>query len=275
MRHLNAWADLLPGPVCGPRPYTPLCVLSTARSGSNFLIHTLRMHPAVFMYGEAFSHVERVREIAMWPDKQRRPHYGGGSVRRFLEGTVFPPEKENRLVVGFKLFPDHAKWLPYPQRFWRLLDSVPGLKVLELERENLLDVILSLRLAVRDKSWYVTPAMQPPLQEPIWIDYDYCVGALQKLRREREASRKRLPHADRMRVTYDSLSHNTPSCAEEIYAWLGVPGGYRAPAAGPVRQRRVPRSEAIANFDELRSRIDAESPEWLSYFDEPEPAFSR
>lgn len=245
--------------------------MTIPRSGSTLLQHTLNAHPAALVYGEVFNRSERSRLIAMRAGTDMSAIYKGGSIRRYLQHTVFPPSADGKQVIGFRVFPFHARWLPNPQHLWRQIGAVPGLKILLLERENLLDIALSYSVALRDNVWFASPGEKPRAYQPIRMEYDFCVQAFRDYEQSYAWCREQLPHADRLHVTYDALVHDTDTCLQRIQTWLNLDPIPLRPAHGPVKQRTVPRREAILNFDELRSRMAAEHPEWLAFFDKSEP----
>lgn len=107
----------------GAPPPTPFMVLCRARSGSNYLLSLLEMHPNSLIYGEKLR------------------HYRKGRSERFL----------NRLhrrrawwvrAVGFKMFYEHPLNIDAPT-IWQRLVADKDFRIIHLRRRNLLNVLLT------------------------------------------------------------------------------------------------------------------------------------
>jgi hypothetical protein len=74
--------------------------------------------------------------------------------RRFADWVFDAEHLGTRFATGFKLMYHHARRGSFAT-VWDYLESLEGLKVLHLSRSNLLEVLVSRRLAERRGVWHV------------------------------------------------------------------------------------------------------------------------
>jgi hypothetical protein len=252
------------------REYTPLCIVCVPRSGSNLLSSLLNNHPDILVHGEIFSESTLARESA--PSWQQRPRvpYAYSAFRDYLETQVFPEKAEDKRIIGFKLFPQHLNAPPDGQRACTdTLLSVPGLKIILLVRENLLDLALSALIASRDNAWTHFNAKDPPVRQ-IDIKPSTLFWRMERIQEEYAQAETLVQGRDVYRLTYDDLVHRTDEVLQELQKWLGLPVRKLQPNGAMRKQRLIPRREALLNFDALRAQCARDHPEWLRFFDEPE-----
>lgn len=187
----------------------------------------------------------------------------------YLRAHVWPREDEGKKVVGFKFFPFHGQWLPSEPRMEDAIARFRNIRVLRIIRENLLDVMISHLMAKRDCSWI---SLKPGTrQEPLAIPYEVCVSWLVGLEREREEATRRFARFPMLTITYNEVAYHNVRCMKSVQAWLGVEARVLKPQFPPHKQRIIPRHEAILDFEGLRAQIARTHPQWLRFFDEPEP----
>src|SRR5438045_6342342 len=117
-------------------------VLGLHRTGSNLLISALDAHKEVAVSGELFLEHESSRKLygcAVGGEYYR----DGTDGAAFLRQYVFHDRYDHTTVaVGFKLFFTHATLGPASSVWSRLIDD-ERVRIIRMQRQNLLDVYLS------------------------------------------------------------------------------------------------------------------------------------
>ncbi len=253
------------------RSYTPLLIASVPRSGTNLLRSLLNNHPDILVHGESLNSSEAARLTApLWEDRPRIP-YTSGTYRRYLEDHIFPADPGNVRVVGFKIFPLHFAHAPEGRKeAEELITGIPGLKVILLERYNLLDLAISEAMARRNNVWVIYNEQQAPQERPLDLPPGAILERMKFISKQRINMRRIVEHCDVRRVTYKDLVHRTDDVMRDLQAWLGVDIRSLQPNSFIRKQRIVARREALLNFDAERALCAEHHPEWLTYFDAPE-----
>ena len=146
---------------------THFIVLAHPRSGSTMLSSALATHSQVVMYGEVFNDDAHTRQHDFPGDLRKKRQNGGFSVTRradpyhpnrvaadFLSHSVFYPRwRIAPMAIGIKIFYDHARATPPERRAWDFLQTSDHLRVIHLQRENLLHAYLSLQKALATNQW--------------------------------------------------------------------------------------------------------------------------
>ena len=152
-----------------PVPYTAFVLLAHGRSGSTVLTEALRGHGRIRMYGEICHEDPDERDRATAADRR---YEDGENGWRYLDEVVY----RNRWwadieAVGFKLFGDHARTGPAASVCDRLIGD-RDIRVVLLERRNLLRALQSYEVAVRTNEWVLPVGARPDHERvpPIWLD---------------------------------------------------------------------------------------------------------
>jgi LPS sulfotransferase NodH len=253
------------------RTYTPLCLLSVARSGSNLLRSLLNNHPDVLIHGESFNPSLRARATApFWHTRPLIP-YQNGTFRDYMEQHLFPEDAEGKRIIGFKLFPMQLNNAPEGRDVAsHILRTIPGMKMLMLIRENVLDTVLSTHQARMTDVWAVFDAEHIPEEQPYHLSYEQLVIAMNQIHTQHKRAEALAQGCDTLRITYADLIQNTADVMHEVQQWLGLDIRDLQPNSAIRKQRTHLRSDILTNFKELRQQCTEEHPEWLPYFDEPE-----
>ncbi len=252
------------------RSYTPLCILGVPRCGSNLLSVILNNHPDILTHGEIFNENVRARITAPFWQKRPRVPYNFSPFREHLETHVFPADPEDKRVIGFKLFPPHLDVPPDGrQACINTLLSVPGLKIILLVRENLLDIALSTSIASRDNEWTHFDKKDPSIKH-IHIKPPALLWRMEYVQQQYLQAESLVQGQSVYRLTYNDLVHNTDTIQRELQEFLGVPLRSLQPNCVIRKQRMAPRREVLLNFDAVRQECAQRHPEWVRFFDEPE-----
>lgn len=250
--------------------YTPFIILAQERTGSILLQRLLDSHPEIFCVGEIFNPSPKLRQTIK---KVETPIAAGADPIAYLNRYVFcdyPPETK---AVGFRLFYTHARDKAWAHVWPYLRDR--GVKVIHLQRRNLLDRYLSLQLAQRSNTWLkLNEASGDYGDEMITLDPYDCF-------RDINGSQWWWHEADgffadnpRLTVTYEALVDDQDVVTDEILDFLGL---VQQPLISQTKkQRSRPKPQRIANYEALKQWLEQalerpgawQNRAWLEFFDE-------
>jgi hypothetical protein len=230
------------------------------------LIDLLNVHPQALAYGEVFRTASAigwdVRPFAGWSNRRHLALYRSDP-RAFLDRAIFGPLPSGITAVGFKLFYYHAKEPPFSD-VWRRLEDDRSVRIVHLRRGNILAQYLSLQVAHRTDVWSTTSKSSSGA-EPIRLDIEACRKHFESVSGwEADCARRFGSHAMHD-VLYENLLADQDGAMAALQRFLGLSerGGLEARVA---RQRTVPLSQAILNFEELRTAFRGTA--WSGFFDE-------
>ncbi|WP_373498929.1 sulfotransferase [Desulfococcus sp.] len=263
-------------------------ILTSARSGSNFLHYALKSHENIQMFGEVFN-----LQAASAP-----------VMRRLLLDPVKYADKllnkkcpKGKMVLGFKIFynqmtPEQVDCEFYSTYFiqrkdvsneeaaqierlkryiantfdvvaakariedvWSYFQKDTRIKILHLRRKNHLKQYLSICRAWQSNEWISmkSSALAQSSLKPIRIEYHNCLRFFEKLG---EWEKKFCRHFSRHQVHdvfYEDLTGDPGVELEKVQAFLGLP--LKRLDVQLRKQRQQPVSEAIVNYGELKARF--------------------
>lgn len=249
-----------------PRPYTPACIIGLPRSGTTLVRSFLNSHPDALLYNEIF-HATKERRALRHPEPASII-LDGADPEPYLHECIFPPQSRNHSVIGFKLFPSHAASLGW-EDLWQWAMRDPLLSIVHVERRNVLDIVLSMSIALRDRKWHTTEN-QPPAHSICipWREFAWRMQSTSDTQERIRADLRQKPHVT---VFYEALQANPRSALAPVLAHLGLPDSLLWNNEGLQKMASQQRRIALENYDELHKLCTAEHPEWLRFFDEPEP----
>ena len=249
--------------------YQKFILMGMPRSGSNFLVSSLRSRKNIIAYGELFSEKSHKRRDIQWDTPGYTATEEALMLRdtdpvAFLESMVFKRMPTRVEALGFKLFYHHAdeNW----ECVWPYLKE-QDLKVLHLKRRNYLKVLLSISVAMRTGQFLIENK-EKLRQQAIALDYDECLHWFEMTKAwETEFDSY---FNDSLVVFYEDLVKNYSKNMQIIQEYLNVRvGETRSPLK---KQARFPLDKAITNFDQLKSGF-ADS-EWAVFFEPEEISIS-
>jgi LPS sulfotransferase NodH len=290
------------------RGVTRFIVLGDARTGSNLLVDALNSHPQIVCFREVLNYVQDFVDYGVPGYDDRDAEWFAvrkANPARFLRERIFSGHAETVRAAGFKLHYAHI-WGFEPQYhglFERVLDALTrdtALRVVHLQRRNLLRSLLSLRLAQATGIWMEGRAdggrapltrqtsrslaqrladrlrgIEPPVEpeealptppgpaESIALDAADCAAHFARVEAEVARFNKLFAGHDMFTLSYEDLV-SSPRAHGDVQRFLGVE---QEPLTVALRrQHPQPMSQLISNFDELR-RAFAGTP-YRSFFRE-------
>lgn len=255
-------------------------IVSYPRSGTHLLRTSLESHPEVVCQAEPFN-----------SDDRRLPYPLETPTADVLSGWVFRGDPlAGTRAVGFVLQAYHPHALeafpgirpnPVWADVWERLAAMEDLRVLHLERRNLLARHLSHLMARATGSWHAwDPAtvdgvthltgrppdrqIGPPQGERPRLTLDPARLALdfEEVARWRRHAEEALAGRPLLRLTYEELCGDFAATTARALAFLGLEARPLRPAVARLEER--PPERAIENYAGLKSHF-AGSP-WESFF---------
>lgn len=245
-----------PSAVLGPlhirsrgRCAAPFVVLCNQRSGSTHLVDLLGQHPEIWAYNEIL-HGHRPYRATVRGRRARDTEDGA----KFLDRLYCARGVRQRHAIGFKLMYDHALKGPLATA-WDYLAADKSITIIEIVRENLLESLVSQRLAERSNRWHLkNPAERRPEPKIVLSPYD-CIEYFESFKRTRRAALQRLGDRNIVRVTYQELCRDQEGTLARICGALNLPPHPAKPLR--LKMETLPMEERIQNYHRLRDSLMA------------------
>ncbi len=213
-------------------------IFAQIRTGYQYLTNMLLRHPQICMLGEIFVHLDQVRKSSLF-GADIPPYEMGQDPVWYIRDVVDPYAlRQGCQIVGFK----QNYHPPMTEQEWSYL---AGWKIIHLTRRNLLDRLLSEKLAIQENRWN-------------FGDYQSTVEiTAEELQLYSEASVSSqqvvLDHCSPYSVVYEDLVANPSRFMSGVQGYLGV-DILSLPSTLP-RQRRGPQSQYISNYEGLSREL--------------------
>ena len=215
----------------------PLHILAfTNRCGSNHLAELLRGHPGLRGFGEPLNHDYALASMAQ-AGLTTFPDY----IRHVATQLALKPGQS----LGLKASADQLRML----LSWGIDRMFPGLRVLHLERLDLLGQAISYHIANQTGQWTSEHQPQPDV-EPTY-DFDRISNHIVSFSHANDAIAltaevRALPY---LRLTHEEVTSHPQDTIHRVFDWASLPAeAYRAPK--PRLQK-----QASALSDEFRARF--------------------
>ena len=265
-------------------------LLASARTGSNLLLSLLSGHPRIKTYGEVFN-------LDALPDESLCAALE--DPQRYLEARVSGPYRPGTSVVVFKMFYYHLRppyvdpasktfytlhhlqdrsarvsairgrdrdwsaYYPRWQRLWESLIADRELDVLHLQRCNMLDTLVSMKMAHQTNQWWrVTRDNAPPVR--MRLDPEECVEYFEELATLSEDADRSFAGHHRFTVTYEAMVQRQAETLSQIFEFLGVP--WHSVSTRMKKQLVAPIPAIVENYDEIREHC--RQTQWMHFFNQ-------
>lgn len=219
--------------------YAKFLIIGLPRTGTTLLHTYLNSHPNIISGGER--KIELIKQEVLGTSTQ--------------EKIVFPPFSKHIEAVGAKiLLPTHSE-----NNFFfalnEILNAEPSLKILFLNRENILRWYVSLCIARHTAQWSQMnrQSLLSVAQRQVKIPVNNLLSTLKKASNDIEGYSKLLNQFNTLEISYEAFSTNPTLCLAEIQNFLGV---------NPSRlfsllhkQNPEPLSELILNFKDVEKAL--------------------
>lgn len=250
--------------------HTPFFIWFTGRTGSTLLCDLLESHPQIYCRMEDFSEIV-IRDVAPGDDATKLYEFNGLKYQRKIYGpdeTIENPSPAQTLeylqqiyshdksACGFKFkYPTQAA--VYPEVVGQL-KKTPGLKVIELIRENVLKQSISLRNVERIRKLEAQKSCNLTTQvdlQPLNADIEKVVGHAHyflNIRDEFHAMAGQF--TDVLPVTYEQITSDVQATMNRITEFLNVDSDVELKTQF-IKTTPDRIADAIANYEELSAAV--------------------
>lgn len=245
--------------------YTPFVIISSHRSGSNYLSSLLSSHPGIMSIGELYN----PSVLFAAPGK---PHLHGNRFAKiirdimpvwFLRHAVYHTYPSRIHAVGFRYFYTHAEG-----KFKPVLDYLineKSIRIIHLKRKNLLQRYVSLCSAQKTGIWTVPASSeltQPPVQ--LHLRPKDCLAYFTSMENYVHSFNRHFRHHRLLEIEYEDLLRNLSREQKRLTSFLEV--SPRTLTASTKKLNNKPLRSIISNYDVLKRRFS--TTKWGALFDE-------
>jgi LPS sulfotransferase NodH len=232
-------------------------VLTTNRSGSEWVMSTLNGFQGVSAHGELFLSKARSSE-RKWDSnfayprfvevKSKLPRFRPFSVFSYLDSFYRTPNK-----AGFKLMYKQLGF--YPEILLYFIQHQT--QVIHLVRRNHLDVMLSYAVKAKTGKAHLLKGQATPDHLHVELDTKTLVRKLAWLQKQQEIARKlliwcRLPHLE---IAYEDLARN-PIQFHLIGDFLSINSREQMPQSALTKIRKGGHRDVIGNYDQVKKVLN-------------------
>lgn len=262
-------------------------ILGSARTGSNLLLSLLSAHPSIKTYGELFKldalPSESIEEALDDPVTYLRrrvyrahpPHVRTAGFKMFyyhLTPEYFEPppdhfyalhhlrDRDGRVSAAVRMRDERPTLDTKFADTWHFLQRDKGLAVIHLKRRNMLETIVSLKVALKSNRWLSHDNPQPTMT--VYVTPEECSRCFEALEAfAAEADRSFREHR-KLDVDYEDLVENRDDTLSRLFTFLQVQS--QAVSTRLRKQITRPASTIVENYDELSRHF--KDTRWAMFF---------
>ncbi|MFH0867653.1 MAG: sulfotransferase domain-containing protein [Bacteroidota bacterium] len=264
--------------------YRKFIVLTYRRSGANYFLELLRSHHQIVAFANLY---EKNKLGFIYPgyprfDCKKTLEYRDKKPVDFLNKIIFGNYHENIRTVGFKIIYeiDQPAVLDY-------LRSMPDLKVIILQRQNLLRVHLSDMIAKSTNKWHallkehegwvkesgldsrirVIENKSDPILPPdfkIELDYNKCLDEFLYITRLTEKFDAFFNPANTLALKYENILDDQTKETKKVLDFLGA--DEQLLTSRLIRINNRPLHDVISNYADLKEKFKGSA--WEKFFEE-------
>ncbi|MGC1506805.1 hypothetical protein [Ketobacter sp.] len=226
----------------GGRDYQKFMVLTKSRTGSNLLLSYLNSHPNVYCEGEKF-----------WK-------LSGRNYKTILQ-SAYRKQPAYIKAKGFKIFYYH----PLDQEtcdVWGDLARMEDIRVIHLQRRNVLKSHVSHKIAVANDQWMSTHQGRGAAEKKkVYISVEELRDVFEKTESRAEAANTTFKNHKTITVFYEDFVRD-PEVYQQILDFLGM--DRLPPRTVLKRQNPEKLPDLVENYSELKAAY--KDTRWASMF---------
>lgn len=243
--------------------YQKFIILTMPRSGSNYLSYLLHDHPNIISIGELFC----IETLWGQPGKKNLNHNFLLKFFRnlfpilFLKKYIYHEYPNNIQAVGFRFFYHQVDRF---KTVFKYLFSLKGIKIIHLKRMNLLDNLISLKLARKTRIW---SSLVKPRKKIIKINLDYneCLEYFKNATFIRNKYDGLLKNKSCIDVHYEQLIKNTQKEISKLLNFLNIPNiPKKSLNCSLIKQNLYKPQEVVTNYKQLKNQF--KNSQWSKFF---------
>lgn len=244
-------------------------IITHSRSGSTLLCRSLDRHPNLNVYVESLHPVDP--GVLAWRQHYIQEIYQTDCLNVIWEDEFTRLSDEydlaplvDRIFLDYHGFKILLQQLPLNYSIWRHFAQQP-LKIIYLQRNNLLEAALSTKLAKRTKTWQVPPDSNGIVDSPIEIAPDFLERYFNHVEMSMHAVKKLFSSHQQIHISYEDMCSNWRPTMDKVQNFLKVPQ-VPLPITTGKRTTSNP-SQIISNYKEL-ARYFSQT-KWRKFFEIP------
>lgn len=219
--------------IFGKRNYTKFCIISRSRTGSNLLISLLNSNPDIKAHGEKFGKI-------------------GNKENYEVLKEIFP-KKAIKKAIGFKIFYYHPIDSD-DKGIWDFLRRNKNIKIIHLQRRNLIRIHLSRLIAIKTKSWSTNLKNEINLNsKKVKIEYDDLRKDIKKTEKWIEDTNKKYRKNQILEIFYEDLVTKPKKTLSEIYSFIGVSNHKSETKLQKQNPEKI--KDLVLNYDEIEMKL--------------------
>lgn len=240
---------------------TSFAILGTQRTGTTLIRTSLSSHPDILCQGEVFNLGKQP-----YRDEGGYWHYSRQSVGRRITSVINRTRSTEAYLdqlyrgtgyaaIGFKLMLNQTHRRPY---IWPLLLE-RGIKVILVERRNVLKTLVSRRTASRSGVYHVSQSFRRGSSVTSWtpkkisLATDTLIADLDAISAERSRWESKLNNLERLLVVYEEYTADIQMGNKAMLDFLGV---RYMPISSDLQKVNPDRLEdIILNYDDVRNAL--------------------
>jgi LPS sulfotransferase NodH len=172
----------------------------------------------------------------------------------FLKRAVFYKHASDGIAVGFKIFFHQARSNANARKVWQYLICNKDIRIIHLKRHNLIESMISLRLALQTDQWIFQHRKADQALSPMYMSPRQCENYFRHVLAGRHWARRHFRHHQSLEIEYEAdLFDSFQDTIHRVQDFLEVP---RRPARKLLKKQaqRKP-SEQIGNYEELKAHF--------------------
>lgn len=239
--------------------YQKFIILSSGRSGSNFLVSLLQSHTKIRVYNEVFHFHNPVWGYSGmdYKNSAERLAVRNKNLTQYVEQELYGQYPKNIEAVGFKLLYLHMEKNKeveqWRQEILKSIHNFDNIKIIHLQRNNLLKACLSSAIAIRDNRWIVNNKNNLKDIEPIELSSEQCLRYFEEVQSHKNKYTNLLNGYPMIDIYYEDLSINSNDVTKQIQNFLGIEVQELKTATKKIIQS--PLSSQINNYYELKEKF--------------------
>ena len=240
--------------LAGHADYGKFVIIASPCSGANFLVSSLNSHPNICCYYEIFHPNEFVRRTNQYfPTNQKLHTLFVKHPARFLKENFFSRHYSKQVLwVGFEIFYQHTRQTGQIS-IWPYLTDNKELKIIHVQRKNVLAQYLLLTLARQTGVWSSQIHSDYQQHLPLTLHYEHCLEYFKEIESYRQETEQLFYKHDKVNIYYEDLLSNLDMELTSIQDFLELP--HQKLNFGLQQQNLQTFSQCIKNYEELKRKF--------------------
>jgi LPS sulfotransferase NodH len=239
--------------------FSKYVVLCEGRTGSNYLRSLLNGSPFIQDHGEVFNPNKN-----MIIEKEYIKRHGWESY--FYSHFMVC---DDILASGIKLKYDQLSLMRSDSRktnrnLMELLLQRTDIKIIHLKRKNLLNLLVSRKIAKSTGQWMLTDEKNRVNSKTMHINLNQCLNSFKQIEYKQDLVEKRFVNHEKIDVYYEDLVQNPTGTVKTILNFLHHEIPLYEIKSHVLKQNKQSLDEIIDNYNELKEYFDLT--EWNRFF---------